>query len=606
MPNDHPSSEVPSAEDAVSLEDRQAGLHAPPELRGLKKIWWWFHFIVLVNLARLRFVAILALIGLVVTQWDLLMSYYDRWTRPDLTSAQTASDVEYFCPMHPSIIRDNAKEKCPICFMPLSKRKRGSNTAEPLPAGVVNRVQLSPYRVVLAGIQTFPVEYRPLVKEISAVGYIEFNERGQRTVSARAAGRIDTLFANETGKMVNAGDPLASLYSPDLVVTVENLLAAQRANNAQLLASARTRLDRLGIGADQVDEILSAGQANTHLKIESPISGHVITKYVREGQYVEEGTPLYDLADLSTVWIQAQIYEDDIAFLPAGYEHGGVPREGEALDVTATTRAFPNEQFHGKLAFIFPHVDQYTRTITVRFELDNPGHKLRPGSTATVVLKVKPEAVPVLADNLTAPEAVEMLHAGKVLAVPDGAVIDTGKQRIVYRQSSPGVYEGVEVTLGPPMSDEAGATFFPVLTGLEPGEAVVTSGSFLVDAETRLNPAAGSIYFGGSSGAQGAASTATVRPSTPEDPEAQIAAALAKLLPADRALAEAQRFCPILTDSRLGSMGPPIKLDVAGQPVFVCCKVCIKQALADPQATLKQVAAHRGRAADDNAPGAQP
>jgi hypothetical protein len=184
----------------------------------------------------------------------------------------------------------------------------------------------------------------------------------------------------------------------------------------------------------------------------------------------------------------------------------------------------------------------------------------------------------------------EMLAKGRVLAVPESAVIDTGRQKIVYREATPGVYEGVLVQLGPRMTAPDGAPFFPVLRGLEQGDVVVASGSFLVDAETRLNPAAGSIYFGGSSGSKGAGpSVTTVRPTTPEDADAKIAAALAKLLPEDRRLAEAQRFCPVLEDSRLGAMGSPVKLMIEGQPVFLCCKGCVRKALANPQATLAKV-----------------
>jgi Cu(I)/Ag(I) efflux system membrane fusion protein len=183
--------------------DDGGGLHAPPELTGWRKAWWWFDFIILVKLARLRFVGILLVIGVVITQWDTLVAHYDKLTRSTSGEAAVASNVEYFCPMHPSVIRDNPRDKCPICFMPLSKRKKGTGEVAALPAGVVNRVQLSPYRVVLAGIQTWPVDYQPLTREITAVGYVEFDERGQRTVSARVAGRIDKLIANETGQMVN-------------------------------------------------------------------------------------------------------------------------------------------------------------------------------------------------------------------------------------------------------------------------------------------------------------------------------------------------------------------------------------------------------------------
>src|SRR6478752_4479514 len=137
----------------------EGGLRPPPGLSFWRRMWWWFDFIILVKLARLRFVAVLVVIGVIITQWDLLIAYYDKWTRPlSSTVAAEGGDFEWFCPMHPSIVRDNPKDKCPICFMPLSKRKKGeAGQAEPLPAGIGSRVQLSPYRVVLAGVSTWRV-----------------------------------------------------------------------------------------------------------------------------------------------------------------------------------------------------------------------------------------------------------------------------------------------------------------------------------------------------------------------------------------------------------------------------------------------------------------
>jgi len=570
----------------------EGGLRAPPELEGWRKAWWWFDFIILVKLARLRFIAVLAAIGVVITQWDSLAAYYDKWTRPVGASAGAAGDVEWFCPMHPSVVRDNSKDKCPICFMPLSKRKKGETSEEALPAGVVNRVQLSPYRVVLAGIHTFRVDYQPLSKEITAVGYVEFNEREVKNVSARVKGRIDTLDVNETGQMVDKGEVLASLYSPELNVTMQNMLDAQKRGNRELVESGRNKLSLLGISDDQIDAVLKAGKANSHLKIRSPMTGHVIKKYVREGQYVDEGTPLYDIADLSTVWIQAQIYEDDLAFLSAEQAHKpGTELFNDPLPITATTRAYSDEKFEGFLTFIYPHVDQQTRTVTVRFELKNPGHRLRPGTTATVEIKVPPREIRVLVQATGANPDIhklDLLDQGLVLAVPESSVIDTGNQTIVYRQTLPGVYEGVKVDLGPRMSGPDDVPFFPILRGLVPGEIVVTAGSFLVDAETRLNPAAGSIYFGGSSGGKNSGGS-TVKPTTPEDTDAKINQALARLSDKDRKAAELQQLCPIIEDSRLGSMGVPVKLVINNQTVFVCCDGCRKAAQENAQETLAKV-----------------
>jgi hypothetical protein len=153
----------------------------------------------------------------------------------------------------------------------------------------------------------------------------------------------------------------------------------------------------------------------------------------------------------------------------------------------------------------------------------------------------------------------------------------------------------VLVKLGPKMSGPDNVTFFPVLEGLEAGSKVVTTGSFLVDAETRLNPSAGSIYFGGSAGSGAKSSVTTVRPSTPEDPDAKLTAGLAKLSPADRKIAAEQRFCPVLTQNRLGSMGAPVKLTVGGETVLLCCAGCKEKALSDPVATLAKVKELRER-----------
>lgn len=574
----------------VALQD-EGGLRPPDHLHGWRRWWWWFDFLILVKLARLRFVAILVVIGLVITKWDLLVSYYEKWTRPAGVEASGDPTSEWFCPMHPAVVRDNPKEKCPICFMPLSKRKKGAAQAEALGPGVVNRVQLSPYRVVLAGAETTPVQTIPLSRSITAVGTVEFNERGQKVVAARVSGRIDKLLVNETGRLVKANEDLALLYSPDLLVTADNLIQAKNRKDDQAVSDAKERLRRLGIEDDQIDEILKSGKAPQQIAIRSPIAGHVIQKNVREGQYVKEGMTLYEVADLSTVWIQAQVYEDDMDLLPLGQAHELSREEADKIQVTARTRAFPNEAFTGRLAFIYPHLDENSRTVTIRLELENPQHKLRPGTTASVTLEI-PASPPGSFTGLTGDRKQNTGSAKGLLAVPESAVIDTGSQKIVYRQAESGVFEGMLVELGPKMQSPEGLTYYPVVKGLSAGDRIVSSGSFLIDAETRLNPAAGSIYFGGSSGGKDDANVA-VRPTTPDDPDAKIKDSLAKLPAAERALAESQRFCPVLTSSRLGSMGVPIKLTVKGQTVFVCCAGCRDEAIQEADRTLQRVKENR-------------
>ncbi len=594
----------------------EGGLRAPPGLGPLGKAWWWFHFVILVKLARLRFIAVLVAIGGVIAYWDTLNAYYEKWTRP-LFGAETAvsSDTEYWCPMHPTVVRDHP-DKCPICAMPLSKRKKGDkDEEEALPPGVSQRVQITPYKVAVAGIETAEIGYRPLTKEIAAVGFVEFDETKLARISARVTGksRIDCLHVNVTGQHVKKGEPLAELYSPDLVVTVQNLLDARQNNNRSLEKMARDRLRLWGIDDEQIDTIIKTDKPITHVTIRSPIHGHIIKKYQVEGEYVEEGARLYDVADLSTVWIEAQVYEDELAFLKLD------------LPVVATTKSFPNRQFKGKLVFIHPHLDATTRTLKVRFDMDNAEHELRPGMYATVrfqspvarlaMLREERQrqwgeqttaeltTAALLSPGMPTPSsglasllmaATEEAVAARdlVLAVPESAVIDTGSRQFVYREAEPDVYDQLEVQLGP----RSGA-FYPVMSGLRLGDHVATTGSFLIDAETRLTAGAASTYFGASGGPQSDhhASTTAARPSMTRDEDAKFQAVLNKLSPQDRPLVEAQGYCPVL-GNRLGSMGAPVPVVLKGQKIFLCCKLCIKKAKANEKKALARAAELTARA----------
>jgi Cu(I)/Ag(I) efflux system membrane fusion protein len=518
--------------------------------------------------------------------------------------------------MHLFIVREKPGETCPICHMKLTKRKKEAGGAPPLPPGTVSRVQLTPYRVVQAGVQTSEVKYRALSRTLTTFGSVEFNESKETHIAARQKGQIVKLFVNYTGQMVAKGEKLAVLdvrYDPELMTTLQNLRNDRQNGDKRAEALTRGRLRRWDVQDEQIDEFLRTGKLGTEMTITSPEKGHVIKKYQREGSFVEEGTPLYDIADLESVWIQPKVYLADQTFLRVG------------LTARATMLEQPDQVFTGTLEFIYPHLDESSRTLTVRFNVPNPGHKLRPGAWATVAIDVPPDRIDLFAREYDEQDAregtlealahdigspggslgqvgvVSLLNAavrraalqlGQVLAVPESAVIDTGALTVVYRESAPGFYEGVIVKLGPRMAEPGNpAAFYPVLGGLEAGDRVATQGAFLIDAETRLNPAAGSVYYGGSGGKEQSGSS-TVRPSTPQDESHQdkkVRTELAKLNSADRQLAEAQRFCPILANSRLGGMGPPVKLALDGETVFVCCENCVEDAKGNPKKTVDAV-----------------
>ncbi|HVP12659.1 MAG TPA: efflux RND transporter periplasmic adaptor subunit [Phycisphaerae bacterium] len=335
---------------------------------------------------RLRFIFLMVLVGVVASQWDNLMNHWERWRRPQHATATAAEEIEFFCPMHPSVVRD-APGNCPICGMPLSKRPKTGERV--LPPGVLGQVELSPLKVAMGRIGTSPVEYRLLAREVRTVGTVDYDETRRAFITSRVKGRIDKLFVNYTGQTVKKDDPLVSIYSPDLLVAQQELLSAVRmreqqkdaseavkANAQAVLDSTRQKLILWGLTEAQVDEIIRRGTADTHVTVRSPIAGIITDKKALEGLYVAEGDALYTIADLSDVWMQAQIFESDI---------GGI-QVGTAAEVTTT--AYPNEIFAGRITFVAYTVDPATRTVAARLEIDNQDYKLKPGMYANVTIRL--------------------------------------------------------------------------------------------------------------------------------------------------------------------------------------------------------------------------
>ena len=364
--------------------------------------------------ARLRFLSVFLIAGFIVGYWDDIKNHWDKWTRPpvapDVLAAEKASDIEYYCVMHPNVVRSEPGA-CPICGMPLVKRRKGE--AVKLPEDVLARVQLSPQRIALAGIQTTKVEPRYLVRQIHTLGVLDYNETKIARLSAWVAGRADELFVQYVGQAVKKDDPVYSLYSPDVYTALKEYLASrERVNELPKDATPETRDDAAavynaslqklvlwGISQKQLDQIDheydQTRKIATHLVATSPISGIVVGKEIFEGGYVNVGDKPYTIADLSTLWLQLKLYERDVPLV----------KIGQPVDVTV--EALPNQVFHGTVTFKAFQLDPQTRTLDARVEVANPDLRLRPGMFADASIGVpltdKGEAAAPATQPATAP-----------------------------------------------------------------------------------------------------------------------------------------------------------------------------------------------------------
>ncbi|MEE9583893.1 MAG: efflux RND transporter periplasmic adaptor subunit, partial [Candidatus Brocadiales bacterium] len=398
-------------------------------------------------------------------------------------------EYEYFCAMHPQVVSDEPG-KCPICGMPLSKRPKVGAMAgeEGLPE--VPMVQLSPRQIRLAGVKVEPVTYRHLVKTIYTVGNMTYDERLLAYVTAWVAGRVDKLFVDFTGVEVKKDEPLLWLYSPELVSAQREYLLAletqEKMRNSSLdeivksadymLDATRDRLLLWGITEGQIEELTETGEVQEHMTIYAPIAGTVIKKDVLEGQYVEEGTRMYTIADLTKLWMMADVYEYEMSLI----------KLGQKVDIT--TAAFPGRTFIGTVAFIEPFLNEITRSLKVRVDVPNPKLKLKPAMFVNVTIKIP------LGDS---DEELIKKPTG-VLAIPRSAVLDTGRRKLIYVEIEEGLFEAREIETG--FTAEG---YVEVLEGLKEGEMVVAAGSFLLDAESQLGPGVGAQYFGATGGPEG-------------------------------------------------------------------------------------------------------
>lgn len=323
-------------------------------------------------------------------------------------------------------------------------------------------VMITPVRRQLIGVKSGTVEERFIETTIRTVGRVDYDERKVRQINLRISGWITRLFVDYTGKSVRKGDPLFKLYSPDLVSTQEEYLLAKRTlervkastmvhirrGAENQVESARNRLLLWGITEEQIGRMEEIEKPRMETTIYSPIDGIVTKKMALQGMYVTPEMNLYEIADLSAVWIYADIYEYEVPFVKTGDE------------VTVILASYPGEIFKGKAVYIYPYLNTETRTISVRMEFSNPDGKFKPGMYGNVEIRIK---------------------GGKKLAVPQDAVLDSGIRKLVFIDQGEGLYEPREVKLGPKLDN-----YYEVLDGVRAGERVVTSATFLIDSESKL------------------------------------------------------------------------------------------------------------------------
>jgi RND family efflux transporter MFP subunit len=330
-------------------------------------------------------------------------------------------------------------------------------------------IQLSPQRMQSIGVKIGKVESKTLNDEIRSYGNVQPNERRFAYVQTRFAGWIRQVYADATGDFIRKGQPLFTIYSPDLVATErEYLLAKKTAGSLQqsavsgvadgatsLIAAARARLQQFDIPEGEIAKLDETGEAITDLTFYSPASGYITERNALPNMYVQPDTKLYAIADLSDVWVLAQIFQND-----AGRIKPGDPTE-------VTLDAYPGQVFKGKVDYLLPQLDAATRTLPVRLVFSNPDLRLRPGMYVNVTLK---------------------LPLGRQIVVPDSAVFHSGVKNLIFTYTGDGNIAPREVEIGSHVGDQ-----FVITKGIKAGEQIVTSANFLIDSEAQLQAAAGAF-----------------------------------------------------------------------------------------------------------------
>lgn len=370
-----------------------------------------------------------------------------------------AEALYWKAPMDPTYVRDQpGKSPMGMDLVPVCPGESG---------GAEGMVRVEPGLIQSMGVRTEPVVTRDLSRKVRAVGRVDYDERRVAHVHTKVQGWIERLFVEYEGELVRKGQPLLEIYSPELVSTQEELLLAARYRDStrespfddvsrggeDLFQATRRRLELWDISKGAIDRLLEMGEVRKNLTLHAPTGGVVTHLMVREGMEVAPNQNLYTIADLSRVWVYADVYE---------YE---LPWVHEGQNVTVGLSYLPGRTFEGTVTYVYPFLDPKTRTARVRIELDNPDRILKPDMYANVV--------------------IETATREDVLAVPDEAVIRSGRRSIVIEALGDGRFVPRDVTLGV----DSGDGFVEVQGGLDEGARVVTSGQFLIDSESKLQEA---------------------------------------------------------------------------------------------------------------------
>ncbi|HEX9982701.1 MAG TPA: efflux RND transporter periplasmic adaptor subunit [Thermoanaerobaculia bacterium] len=386
---------------------------------------------------------------------------------------EAAQATVYYCPMHPTVTSDKPGS-CPICGMSLVVREHDHGAAAIARAGAVDgsldaslrSVALSPEQRVTANVRTIRVAHDTHTGDLVATGRVTFDERRVAQVTAYAAGRIERMFVNFTGDSVRKGEPVAAIYAPDLYATQQEYLlalanrermrkagfAGARSASEDLVDSTRRRLSIFGMTEGQIRQLERTSKPIFSTNVISTVNGTVTKKLVVEQQYVTQGQPLLEVADLSKVWVEADVYEQQLPDIRVGQR------------VTITSAANPGLELPGTVSFIVPVLAGPTRTAQVRIDLPNPGLQLKPDMYVNVRLFGSPAAAHIM--------------------VPPSAVVDRGQRQFVWVETAPGTFEPREVKTGPRHGEQV-----VIVSGLQGGESIVVEGGFLLDSEAQLRAA---------------------------------------------------------------------------------------------------------------------